>query len=151
MLLLGRKLRASTIAGVYSMSHLYCSLHLIIYKTKVKHILRSWTPARLRTQPVEQTVTFVAQVQCHQCPPGSLLCALQGWLSPELLAAGVTGSDCPPLHSAVTAIVCSMGSCANTAERNRAVSEGQCFFSSWVFGKSLFWTSFLFFFHFYLF
>lgn len=99
-----------------------------------------------------RAVTCVAQVQCHQCPLGSLLCALQGWLSPELLAAGVAGSDCPPLHSAVTAIVCSMGSCANTAERNRAVSEGQCFFSSWVFGKSLFWTSFpFFFFHFYLF
>ena len=122
--------------------------------TKVKHILRSRTPARLRTQPVEQRVTCVAQVQCHQCPPGSLLCALQGWLSPELLAAGVTGSDCPPLHSAVTAIVCNMGSCANTAERNRAVSEGQCFFSSWVFGKLPSFGKgflFLFFFHFYLF
>ena len=34
MLLLGRKLRASAIAGVYSMSHLYFSLHLIIYKSK---------------------------------------------------------------------------------------------------------------------
>ena len=69
MLLLGRKLRASTIAGVYSVSHLYFSLHLIIYKTKVKHIF-----VELDSRETEDTVACRADIdlRCTGTAPSML-------------------------------------------------------------------------------
>ena len=69
MLLLGRKLRASTIAGVYSVSHLYFSLHLIIYKTKVKHIF-----VELDSRETEDTVACRADIdlRCTGAAPSML-------------------------------------------------------------------------------
>lgn len=63
-----------------------------------------------------------------------------------LLAAttsGGTGSDCSPLHSSVTALICSIGSCTDAQREAPQGQGGPRLLLQWGLCKEPLWASFL--------